>query len=35
MHKVGDVLKVTVPYTSTGKEPKCRWFVFFREAKFY
>ena len=34
MHKVGDVLKVTVPYTSTGKEPKCRWFVFLGRLNF-
>ena len=34
MHKVGDVIRVTIPYTSTGNEPKCRWFVFLGRLNF-
>lgn len=34
MHKVGDVIKVTIPYTSTGNEPKLRWFVFLGRLSF-
>lgn len=34
MLKVGDVVKSTVLYTSTGKEPKCRWFVFLGRMNF-
>lgn len=34
MYKVGDVLKTTVLYTTTGREPKCRWFVFLGRLNF-
>lgn len=34
MYKVGDVLKTTVPYTSTGKDAKNRWFVYLGKVNF-
>lgn len=34
MYKVGDVVKTTVLYTSTGKEAKKRWFVYLGKVDF-
>ena len=34
MYKVGDVLRVSQPYSSTGTEAKCRWFVFLGRCHF-
>lgn len=34
MYKVGDVLRVTQPYSFTGTDKKCRWFVFLGRCHF-